>query len=79
MDLTMRQLVGLAKVMNIRITTSMHTEFAFHASLHKAEIPPLSEILGVDSNEGPQFDQKTDAALERRALEVLKERQKHVR
>lgn len=69
----MKQLVGLADSIRKRKLTDAYYPLAFHAKLHKCEIKPLEEILGVGSNE-PTFDPKTEAELEKRALRNLAQR-----
>lgn len=69
----MRQLVSFLDKIRVRGITKEYYQMKFHASLHRAEIAPLEEILGVPSKE-KQFDKETDEALNQRALQILKER-----
>ena len=48
---------------------------AFFASLHRVEIKPLEEVLGVESEIEDPFDDETRDALDKRALQLLAERQ----
>lgn len=72
----MRQLVALVRAIHVRNTKKEYYRSKFMASLHRAEIPSLNEVLGVQSEEEEtsNFDKETDAFLERRAFEMLKEK-----
>lgn len=73
----MRQLVALAAAIHVRNTKKEYYRSKFLATLNNAEILPLDEVLGVQSdNDESAFDSKTDAQLERLALKKLEERQK---
>lgn len=69
----MRQLVSFVQAIHKRNTVKEYYRSAFLAKLHRAEIKPLEEILGVALEENP-FDEKTDAELERRALKILEQK-----
>lgn len=60
----------------LRNTTRQYYKMKFQASLHQAEISPLEDILGVPSEGETHFDADTDAAFEKRALQLLEERRK---
>lgn len=66
----MRQLVNFMDKIHVRNTKKEYYRSAFLAKLHRAEIVPLEEILGV-SFEEKAFDEKTDTDMERYALAQL--------
>ncbi len=70
----MRQLAAFLETCHKRNTTLEWSRSNFLASLQGAEIKPLEEILGVDSNdEESAFDPETDRILEERAQRILKQ------
>lgn len=70
----MRQLVAFAKAIRVRNTVTEWQRMAFLAKLHKCEIQPLEEILGVPLGQMQRFDSKTDEILEKRARQLLAEK-----
>jgi hypothetical protein len=71
----MRQLVEFLKHIHRRNTKKEYYRMAFFAKLHKAEIAPLDEVLGVTSESTrSEFDDYTNKELEERALALLRER-----
>jgi hypothetical protein len=73
----MRQLHSFLNAIHKRITTRQWVQMSFHAQLAGAEIKSLDDVLGVSSEEtSSAFDPKTDAALERRALQMLEEQKR---
>lgn len=71
----MRQLDSFLKAIHIRTTKEEYYRMAFFASLHRVEIKPLEEVLGVESEIEDPFDDETRDALDKRALQLLAERQ----
>lgn len=47
---------------------------AFHAKLHRAEIAPIEEILGVALEQESSFDERSDKQMDERAEKLLAER-----
>lgn len=71
----MRQLVEFLRCIRRRRTTNEYYHLSFFAKLHNAEMTPLESILGVDLEETEnKFDTESEAALEKRALQLLHER-----
>ena len=73
LDLTLRQLQNLSLVIERRRVKYRYPMQAFLASLQGAKIKGLDELLG--DFEEFSFDEKTDKILEKRAFELLKQRQ----
>lgn len=82
LDLTARQIVAFSDAIQVRRFKEEYYRQAAAARLHNAhghtvELTPLEDILGVASKEeASAFDPKTDEILERRAMQLLEERQK---
>lgn len=73
----MRQLHSFLHHIHLRNTKKEYYKMKFQASLHRAEIAPLDEILGVSSEEEPSpFNPSEDKAMEERALKMFEERKR---
>lgn len=66
--------MGFLEAIRIRNTTNKYYDFKFHASLHKAEMASLDEVLGVDLVEESAFDERTEAEMDKIALKLLEQK-----
>ena len=79
-ELTMRQVVALNKVITKSETQKFYTSILSYRASRAKELPSLEEFLALALNEKPKeasgFDDKTEAILEAHALKTLEERRK---
>jgi len=81
LDLTLRQVTGLLKVINRSELARIYTEILSYRASRAKELPSFDEFLAVTLKESPTkenvFDEKADKALEAYALKRLEERRKN--
>lgn len=80
LDLTMRQVSGLLKVINRSDVVDFYNSILSYRVAQAKEFPSLNEFLELSLNESPKeqnsFDEKADKVLEAHALKLLEERRK---
>ena len=68
----MRQLVGFLAAVHKANAISFYEQTLSYASIHGTKLPSLQEFLGVSlGDKEAAFDEKTDAYLEKIALQKL--------
>jgi hypothetical protein len=80
--MTMRQVVGLMKVINRADMVSFYNSILSYRASQSPKLPSLEEFLSVALKDKDQkenvFDEKADKQLEQYALKRLEERRKNV-
>lgn len=73
LDLTSRQIFALRKAIARRKVVDRYPWFQFLAQIKGLQIKSLEEILDPEFTGNVDFDDQTDAILERRAKEILEQ------
>lgn len=77
--MTLRQVVGLIKVIRKTEKVDFYNEMLVHSIMYQIKIPSISEFFGASLEQDEPhtaFTEEVDIALEKEALRLLEERRK---
>ncbi len=77
--MTLRQVVGLIRVIRKNEQTDFYNEMLVHSVMYQIKIPSISEFFGaslLEDDTTHAFTEDVDQALEKEAVKRLEERRK---